>query len=75
MAYKTSIFDLKERSMPTKEEKQKGRELIAKIDRLTEEKNQAIKDQNYMLAAELRDQIRAAIEQLEDLMNATGGNQ
>ena len=43
--------------------------LIAKLDKLTALKSQAIKAQLYEKAASLHDEIRKYNEQLEDLLN------
>lgn len=44
-------------------------ELIAKLDKLTVLKSQAIKAQLYEKAASLHDEIRKYNKQLEDLLN------
>ena len=44
-------------------------ELIAKLDKLTALRSQAIKDQLYEKAAALHDEIRKYNEKLEDLLN------
>jgi protein-arginine kinase activator protein McsA len=45
------------------------KKLIAKLDKLTALKSQAIKDQLYEKAAALHDEIRKYKEKLEDLLN------
>jgi protein-arginine kinase activator protein McsA len=45
------------------------KELIIKLEELTELKNTEISNQNYERAAQIRDEIRKYTEQLEDLMN------
>ena len=45
------------------------KKLIAKLDKLTALKSQAIKDQLYEKAAALHDEIRKYNEKLEDLLN------
>ena len=45
------------------------KELIAKLDKLTALKSQAIKAQLYEKAASLHDEIRKYNEKLEDLLN------
>jgi protein-arginine kinase activator protein McsA len=45
------------------------KKLIAKLDKLTALKSQAIKDQLYEKAAALHDEIRKHKEKLEDLLN------
>jgi protein-arginine kinase activator protein McsA len=45
------------------------KKLIAKLDKLTAQKSQAIKDQLYEKAAALHDEIRKYNEKLEDLLN------
>lgn len=47
-------------------------ELIAKLEKLDQEKHEAIKNQQYVLASSIRDQIRRYNEKLEDLMNNHG---
>lgn len=44
-------------------------ELIIKLDELTELKNAEISTQNYVRAAQIRDEIRKYTELLEELMN------
>lgn len=45
------------------------KKIIAKLDKLTALKSQAIKDQLYEKAAALHDEIRKYKEKLEDLLN------
>jgi protein-arginine kinase activator protein McsA len=45
------------------------KELIAKLDKLTALKSQAIKAQLYEKAASLHDEIKKYNEKLEDLLN------
>lgn len=47
-------------------------ELIAKLEQLEQDKQKAIRDQEYALASNLRDEIRKYNEMLEDLMNNHG---
>ena len=44
-------------------------EIIAKLDELTTQLEQAIAERKYELVASLRDEIRKLTEQLEDLLN------
>jgi protein-arginine kinase activator protein McsA len=44
-------------------------ELIAKLEKLSAQLEQAIAERKYELAASLRDEIRKHTEQLEDLLN------
>ena len=44
-------------------------ELIAKLEKLSAQLEQAITERKYELAASLRDEIRKYTEQLEDLLN------
>lgn len=47
-------------------------ELIAKLEQLEQDKQKAIRDQEYALASNLRDEIRKYNGMLEDLMNNHG---
>lgn len=45
------------------------KELIEKLEQLTEQKSEAIKDGHYERAAQIRDEIRKFTDELEELMN------
>jgi hypothetical protein len=54
--------------------KEMVRELIEELKKLEEEKDIAVKNREYELAASIRDKHRQAIEKLEDLMNPPESN-
>ena len=55
--------------MTLAERKQRVKEIIAVLENIEKEKDTAIKNQNYELAAKLRDDNRKYTSELEDLLN------
>jgi ATP-dependent Clp protease ATP-binding subunit ClpC len=55
--------------MTLAERKQRVKEIIAVLENIEKEKDTAIKNQNYELAAKLRDDNRKYTNELEDLLN------
>jgi ATP-dependent Clp protease ATP-binding subunit ClpC len=55
--------------MTLAERKQRVKEIIVVLENIEKEKDTAIKNQNYELAAKLRDDNRKYTSELEDLLN------
>jgi ATP-dependent Clp protease ATP-binding subunit ClpC len=55
--------------MTLAERKKRVKEIIAVLENIEKEKDTAIKNQNYELAAKLRDDNRKYTSELEDLLN------